>query len=42
MKAKRKPNGHKETGGKQGDIRGLKDRSKAYQTFESEFERRYP
>ena len=37
MKGKRKPNGHKETRGKQSDRRSLEDRTKAYPTFESEF-----
>ena len=37
MKGKRKPDGHKETRGKQADKRSLEDRSKAYPTFENEF-----
>lgn len=37
MKGKRKPNGHKETRGKQGNKKILEDRTKAYPTFESEF-----
>lgn len=34
MQGKRKPNGHKETRGKQGDKRTLDDRKKAYPTYE--------
>ncbi|MFC4775151.1 IS30 family transposase, partial [Ruoffia tabacinasalis] len=37
MKGKRKPNGHKETRGKQADKRTLDDRKKAYPAYESEF-----
>ncbi|MDN6345353.1 MAG: IS30 family transposase, partial [Tetragenococcus koreensis] len=37
MKGKRKPNGHKETRGKQGDKRSLEDRSNAYPIFKNEF-----
>ncbi|MFL2077524.1 IS30 family transposase [Marinilactibacillus psychrotolerans] len=37
MQGKRKPNGHKETRGKQGDKRTLDDRKKAYPTYENEF-----
>ena len=37
MKGKRKPNGHKETRGKQGDKRSLEDRSNAYPIVKNEF-----
>lgn len=37
MKGKRKPNGHRETRGKQNDKRTLDDREKAYPTYKNEF-----
>ncbi len=37
MKGKRKPNGHQETRGKQGDKKSLGDRKRAYPAFEKEF-----
>ena len=37
MQGKRKPNGHKETRGRQADKRTLDDRKKAYPAYESEF-----
>ena len=37
MKGKRKPNGHQETRGKQGDKRTLDDREKEYPRYDNEF-----